>query len=150
MSKYPQMKPWPAGGDDFLFGCDAPLDADETERMKAFLWEEGYTLDVLTPDERLRLHSCLLFVPLYSVLKRDLDELGDEADPGGWHTAGSGKRRRDCWWVERIPFTDLIDDITERIQANCPHTEPHESGYWCKACGIALRALAVREEQERE
>lgn len=127
-TRYPQMRPWNASGDDFIFGCDAPRDADLSELMGAFLDEEGFSLDVLTDDERLRLERCLIFAPLYSVVQRDDDEIGDEGD-GGWHTAATGKRRRDCWWVERIPFGELVDEILERERDACSHDEADESGY---------------------
>lgn len=129
MSKYPICVPFAAGGGDYLFACDAQMDYPKDDLMAAFLNEKGYSLADITDDEWERLLGCLVFQPLYSVVKADWDDLGDEGD-GGWHTGGSGKRRRDVWWVERVPFFDLIDDITERKQSECAHENIHQSGYW--------------------
>ena len=134
ISRRPTMDVWTASG-DFTKGLDAPSTTPVDVVLQAFLGEESLPLDKLTPDERAEAEKHLTFLPQFSVLKRDWDDIGDYGD-SGWHTEGSGKRRRESWWVD-YQFDALVYRIIDRLQAECPHPEWDE--FWCKECGMSKR-----------
>ena len=107
------FQPWTADGDDFCRALDAPRDADPVQVLGAFLWDlEGIKADQLTDKERVALLRCVYFLPMYSVVKSNWDDLGEDAL---WHTEGHGKRCRPTWWFENRGRW-LVDDVAERLR----------------------------------
>jgi len=114
VSKPAQFEVWRASGDGFIRGLDAPRDADPDAVLKAFLWElEGLDPSELNEAECFEMLDCISFAPMWSVLKADREDLGD--DCGEFHTDGSGARRRDAWWLENRA-QGILARIVERLQ----------------------------------
>jgi hypothetical protein len=135
MSEKINFQPWLPGGDgDFCRGLDAEKDADPEKVLDAFLWDlEGLTVAKLTETERDALMDCLTFMPMFSVIKIDWDDLGEDCE---WHTDGHGKRCRPTWWLE-YRAGDIIEDVVDRLQSECSHANINESGLWCNDCGYS-------------
>lgn len=129
--------------DDFRYGVDAPADADPDAILEAFLAEaEGLSLELLTEDEIASLHKALGFYEMRSVLKSDV-ECGDvgDAEPGEFHTGGTGQRRSDIWAVESVPFNEVVDAVVDRLQSECEHAALTNWGT-CPDCGASKRRIA--------
>ncbi len=109
----------PGDSIDFCRGVDAPKDADPVAVLDAFLCDiEGLSVGDLTDDERDQLLGELIFMPLWSVVKADHDDIGDEFE---WHTDGHGKRRRDAWWMPASALSTIYG-ISDRLRSARPTT----------------------------
>ena len=99
------MGSWPVwvwldgGSRDNAYGVEAPQDAGRADLLDAVLDYLNGDVDdaALTPEVRARLEAEFYYIPLFSVVTRDLEWL--DADLGSFHSEGSGKRVKHAWFV---------------------------------------------------
>ncbi len=98
------------GSGDCYSIAEGDANLDPRDVLEAFLWESGYDIDARSPEiveEGLKILNDDI---LWSCVKAD-QEFIEDWEPGQYHTDGSGKRSKHCWWVDRrwIAYLDKID-----------------------------------------
>lgn len=80
------------------YAIELPADTPKREvALELACAFNGGTESDYTPEQIERLTNAVRYCPLFSVVARDREFLGDDVD---WHSDASGKRVRQTWFMD--------------------------------------------------